>query len=622
MNQLEEIVNYYLTSDTNYALMITGDWGVGKSFYFKNTLKGKIESTTTLKDGSKKYKFLLISLFGLKSVEEIQSEIFLSIYPLTKNSTVKLGVSIGRSLIKGIMSLTNLDKYYNILSEIEVGKGDQINFSELVICFDDLERLSRNLNLEEFIGFVNSLVENESIKIIIIANENKIEQNNYSLLKEKVVGNSIEFIPDTSKSFDSLIDIKFSSFKHYKDFLKENKSIIIDIYSKYSLNLRILSFALNYYHRVFSEVENNILSIEILKDKKDEILLSLLKFSLAISIEYKEGRITFNNRDQLYVRDFNLSDFENIQFKFDNRQNKEEVKTYRQKFVEKYYPDTLFTFFTSIFNFITGGSIIQFNELVIELKKLYHIQDDVIPMHYEVFNQLNYPKVFSLSDKEYKKLTFQMLRYSDKGLYDLSEYLTVFSFSVRFNNPCKFKLDQLEKRIIDGMKKGKLNYNFQSSLDFYLQVDIKSQNIERLQRIRSVALGINKEICIVSTKVDSKRLEDICYKDFEGFCDGVLKRDSQYSYMSIFNTFNANKFYQFFLKADGKLQWEILNFWSSRYGQYPHSALKEEIIFLQMLKNKLSIKLNQLPDYGLINFMFKEHVSVLEVYIDRLNRLS
>src|SRR5699024_285767 len=168
MQQLEEIVNYYLTSDTNYALMITGEWGVGKTYYFKNILRHQIKETPTFADNSKKYKPLLVSLFGLKSVEEIQTEIFLSLYPILKNKTVKLGASIGKALIKGIMHLKNLGEYYDYVSDVEVDKGEWVNFTELVICFDDLERLSENLNIEEFIGYVNSLVENENVKVLII----------------------------------------------------------------------------------------------------------------------------------------------------------------------------------------------------------------------------------------------------------------------------------------------------------------------------------------------------------------------------------------------------------------------------------------------------------------------
>lgn len=621
MQQLEEIVTYYLTSDTNYALMITGEWGVGKTYYFKNILKHQIKGTPTFEDNSKKYKPLLVSLFGLKSIEEIQMEIFLSLYPILKNKTVKLGASIGKSLIKGIMHLKNLGDYYDYVSEVEVDKGDWIKFSELVICFDDLERLSENLNIEEFIGYVNSLVENENVKVLIIANENKIERQNYFTLKEKVVGNSIEFIPDISKSFDSLIEIKFGGFKYYKEFLSSNKNIILEIYTKNSSNLRILSFALTYYQTIFSEVINKISVYEILKNKKEEILLTLLKFSLTISIEYKEGRITFKKKDQLYVGEFDwLSfSFDNMQIGNVPKEKKEEEKTYREKFIEKYYPDKSLTFFNSVFNFITGGSVFQFDELVTELKKLYHIQENVIPIHYGVFNRLNYPQVFSLTDKEYKDLSQQMLRYSDNGLYDITNYLTVFYFSTRFSNPFNFNLDKLEKRVIAGMKKGKANYKFQDSLDFHLSVDGKSEHKERLLRIRKVALEINNKIDSDSKQTNSKRLETTCYDNFQEFYEEVLQHNSQYSFVPVFQNFNANKFYLFFLKSNGETKWQIVRFWSSRYRDYPYSELKHEIDFLEALKDKLIKKLNGLPKSGLSNFIFNEHVRTLQTSIDKLN---
>ncbi len=624
MKQLEEIVNYYLTSETNYALMITGEWGVGKTYYFKNILRHQIKETSTFANNSKKYKPLLVSLFGLKSVEEIQTEIFLSIYPILKNKTVKLGANIGKALIKGIMHLKNLGEYYDYVSDIEVDKDDWVNFTELVICFDDLERLSESLNIEEFIGYVNSLVENENVKVLIIANENKIERHNYFALKEKVVGNSIEFIPDISESFDSLIEIKFKGFKTYEEFLIKNKNLILEVYTKNSNNLRILSFALAYFQRVFSEVSSQISSYEILKDKEQEILLSLLKFSLTISIEYKEGRITFKKKEDLYVGEFDWSSFslDNVQFGNSNKEKNEDDKTYREKFIEKYYPDKAFTFFTSVFNFITGGSVLQFEDLITELSKLYHIQENVIAPQYEVFNRLGYQQVFSITDIEYRELTRKMLKYSDSGLYDITNYLTVFYFSARFNNPLNLNLDRLEKRIITGMKKGKSNYKFQHTLGFYLSVEPNSEHKDRLLRIRKVALEINNEIDSVSKKNDSKRLEDSCYQNFQGFYAEVLKHNSQFSFVPIFKNFNPIKFYQFFLKSNGETKWQIVNFWSSRYRDYPNPDLKQEIDFLEALKNKLTIKLNVLPKHGIINFLFNEHINTLQTSIDRLNRAT
>jgi hypothetical protein len=624
MRQLEEIVNYYLTSDTNYALMITGEWGVGKTYYYKNILRHQIKDTPTFEDNSKKYKPILVSLFGLKSVEEIQTEIFLSLYPILKNKTVKLGASIGKSLIKGIIHLKNLGEYYDYVSEVEVDKGDWIRFRELVICFDDLERLSENLNIEEFIGYANSLVENENVKVLIIANENKIERHNYYALKEKVVGNSIEFIPDIGNSFDSLIEVKFGSFPLYKKFLNDNKGLILEIYTKDSTNLRILSFALLYFNRVFSEVINQISSCEILNDKTEEILLALLKFSLSISIEYKEGRITYKKKHELYSGEFDWPSFSFDNVQFGNTKNEKNVdkKTSREKFIEKYYPDKSFIFFTSVFDFITGGSIFQFDELVIELKKHCHIKEDVIPPHYEVFNQLSYPKVFSLTDNDYKTLTKKLLYFSDRGFFDITNYLTVFYFSARFGNPLKYNLDKLEKRVINGMKKGKSNYKFQHSLEFYLNIENNCEHKERLIRIRKIALEINNEIDSTSKQIDSKRLEDSCYNNFQEFYEEVLKHDSQYSLVPIFINFNVNKFYQFFIKSGGETQWQVVRFWSNRYRDYPYSEFKKEIDFLEKLRDRLIVKLKRLPKRGLKNFIFNEHIKTLQTSIDGLNQTT
>lgn len=565
----------------------------------------------------------MVSLFGLKSVEEIQTEIFLSLYPILKNKTVKLGASIGKSLIKGIMHLKNLGEYYDYVSDIEVDKGDWIKFCELVICFDDLERLSENLNIEEFIGYVNSLVENENVKVLIIANENKIERQNYFSLKEKVVGNSIEFIPDISQSFDSLIEQKFEGFQHYKEFLVKKKKLILEVYAKNSSNPRILSFALSYFQIIFSDVSNQISTHSVLKEKKEEILLSLLKFSLTISLEYKEGSIIFKKQNELNAQGFDLSNifFNNPQYGNAKEKN-EKDKTYREKFIEKYYPDQSFTFFPSVFNFITGGSVFQDEELIYELKKLYHIQENVIPIHYEVFNRLSYPQVFSLDHSEYKELTRQMLKFSDRSLYDITNCLTIFYFSARFNNPLKFNLDKLEKRIINGMKKGKANFKFQDTLDFYLRVEEDSEHKERLLRIRKIALEINQGIAETTKKNDSKLLEEKCYANFKEFYEEVMKLNSQYSFMPIFKNFSADKFYRFFLKSNGETKWDIARFWSSRYRDYPYSELKGEVCFLESLKNKIEKKLIATPKSGISNFIYSEHLKILLTSIEKLNNIS
>ena len=71
---LESILNYVKKGNTNYAVLLNGKWGSGKTHFWENTLKGAIESTTI---NSKKLKTIYVSLYGITSIDEINKKIVL-----------------------------------------------------------------------------------------------------------------------------------------------------------------------------------------------------------------------------------------------------------------------------------------------------------------------------------------------------------------------------------------------------------------------------------------------------------------------------------------------------------------------------------------------------------------
>ncbi|AZA79314.1 hypothetical protein EG347_18300 [Chryseobacterium sp. G0186] len=68
MTHLDGIIKFYLQNETNNSLLITGDWGVGKTYYYKNILEKEIETFPTYFDNKKKYKSIVVSLFGISSI--------------------------------------------------------------------------------------------------------------------------------------------------------------------------------------------------------------------------------------------------------------------------------------------------------------------------------------------------------------------------------------------------------------------------------------------------------------------------------------------------------------------------------------------------------------------------
>ncbi|WP_315021148.1 P-loop NTPase fold protein, partial [Capnocytophaga leadbetteri] len=65
MQKIIDIVKDYLIKESNNALLITGQWGVGKTYFFDNKLSEEIKGISIKKNESVKYKPIRISLSGV-----------------------------------------------------------------------------------------------------------------------------------------------------------------------------------------------------------------------------------------------------------------------------------------------------------------------------------------------------------------------------------------------------------------------------------------------------------------------------------------------------------------------------------------------------------------------------
>lgn len=74
------ILNYLKNDITGRAIMLTGEWGSGKSYYVKNTLKPFLED----KDNGK-HKCVIVSLYGLSDTSEISKAIYMELRTIKKS---------------------------------------------------------------------------------------------------------------------------------------------------------------------------------------------------------------------------------------------------------------------------------------------------------------------------------------------------------------------------------------------------------------------------------------------------------------------------------------------------------------------------------------------------------
>ncbi len=113
------------------------------------------------------------------------------------------------------------------------------------MCFDDFDRKSSSFDVNEIFGFINYLVEDRGVKVLIISNEEElIKDPNYTeSIREKVIGVSITYAPNISDIFDQIIDVKYRSSEGlYYSVLAAHKSTILHAIESNKNNLRNLLF--------------------------------------------------------------------------------------------------------------------------------------------------------------------------------------------------------------------------------------------------------------------------------------------------------------------------------------------------------------------------------------------
>lgn len=266
-NEYNSYIKNYLENDkTQSAIMLTAPWGTGKSYYIRNDLSRFLEKN--------KLSYAVVSAYGLSSIADINKELFLEIkfqkikrqykWLATFGKTIATGaVVIGKTLLKNI---AHIDIDFD-LSEPNYKKlYDLVNLKDKLIIFEDIERSS--VDIIEFLGYVNSLVEQDGVKVLLVANEqeflkttdsdsqlsNQRDKNKepsytprsieYLRKKEKTISDTIIYETDKKEALKSIIKLFFADNLSETLITEENIVDIIDVMSVVkSDNLRAVMFA-------------------------------------------------------------------------------------------------------------------------------------------------------------------------------------------------------------------------------------------------------------------------------------------------------------------------------------------------------------------------------------------
>ena len=526
MDDLVESILDYIRSDyTDYAIMINGEWGSGKTYFWNHKIRNKIESMTV---NGKKLTTIYMSLYGISNLEEISKKIFIETTQLMDKNLKRYMNSNGQTVIPEYAK-TGLDmaNFFGVTQN-----GDKIDYENFfstddkVLCFDDLERA--NVDVIDILGYINNFVEHDHIKTIIICNEKelatklkssnlemktfiatylldkedkllttdkpmveKIEDtienvfdkaNDYERIKEKLIGETFEYAPEFTYIINGLL-IRYENNRDLIRFLRENTNLIVSTFIKSGTrNLRILKHALNDFKKIFDMVNKSY------PNTNNRILQTMLIFTIAVSFEIKAGKVTKDKFVNINDNEEYKSLVVSSRVFMDNRQ------FYIKEFDNNYY-----------YNFKTEYRFFKFIEIYIrtrifDMKTFKKDMEDIINTvdtdKLPGYKRLLTEEYWKISDDQFPKVISEVLESVKKGEIQLIDLIKIYTYFVYFikKGLVDYDIQTINSVFLNGMNVSSITSEYCPDAEEQIKQLSIDENVPEMQEILARFRDLNNQL--------------------------------------------------------------------------------------------------------------------------------
>ena len=636
---IEGITNY-IKMNTSGALMITGHWGCGKTYFIKN------EVIPYTKNNLGK-NLIMVSLFGINNLSEIPERVLYAYWDAYRKD--KTGFNFGKIaevIAKMSDSIPKLKEYVDIDKLIGKGQGIyKLIPNDVIICLDDLERVVDSIDINNVLGVINELVENLEYKVIVIANEGFIK-NNELIFKEKVVEKTLVFIPDTINTFKKIVSsyksepfISYMFEKAVKLIEPENELYTKSaFYRKNISNIRILKFAIEHFYCVFSYYADKY---DINSKDIEQKLNNYWAFILAASIEYKLNNVSFDDDKTLskYVHntlvEFDLEEnnadilfedeIENTISKEEQELKEKEDSKFQKTFYKRYFitQGEFPIFHPELYAFITGAITPDYEKLDSEMDKaLKQFIHSGNPAH-ELLD-LFMKGIWGFSNNEVGAKLNNLFDFVSNGkLDDYMSYLNASSYLLHY----KELYSKTDEEIIEGIKKGIDLFTNKIEITYFTRSNLQMLESHINKSIRGIYDYI-KTLIHQKEKEQDKKEQELVEQNFIKNIELVVK-DCMYiphgptpKYMNypILKFINKNVIIDKISKAEPIDVYWLITLLHDRYEKGSSEMAKEEQPFLSNLKDAIN-QLN-LDSSTLSNALIKSDLlPKIEKILERLDQI-
>ena len=534
---VESILDYVRADYTDYAIMINGEWGSGKTHFWNNKIRKKIDS---MKFNGKQYKTIYMSLYGISNLEDTSKKIFIETTQLM-DKNLKKYMNQHEEMTIPEYAKTGLDMANLFGVSANEGKIDYEEFfstDDKVLCFDDLERA--NVDVIDILGYINNFVEHDHIKTIIICNEKELstkikssnlemktfiatyildkegelqdnnkpmvekikeqienvfdKANDYERIKEKLIGETFEYAP----KFDYIINgilIRYEDDPDLERFYRTNINLIISTFKKSGTrNLRILKHALKDFQKIYQVVTQKY------PDISNRVIQTMLIFTIAISFEIKAGKVTKDKFIDIKNNEEYKAILVSSRVLMNNRQ------FYIKEFDNNYYYN--FKAEYRFFKFIEYYVRTRIFDMKILKNDMAEIQNTGENRNVPAYKRLLTEEYWKIPDEEFLKVINDIIKEIKSGKVELIELVKLYSYFSYFSSK---KLIPYESETIKKIFEDSMDLVAQKSEYYEIKKDEFTefalvQNQKDMQKILNKFYEINESL---KEKAFEKKAEEI-----------------------------------------------------------------------------------------------------------------
>jgi hypothetical protein len=280
------VIDAYLDADVHpvaHAILVEGPWGSGKTYFLEKIYEPDRQAKAKA-SGFYKTPFLFVSLFGVKTADDVEKRMHRAASP----GEVAVGRTLGTIVSGGLEFLKIKDAKQTAFDAIE--KRAARRHVDYILVFDDLERVETGA-LGEIMGLVNSLITMGQRRVILVGDEAKLlvihKDANWDEQNEKIVGRRARIEADV----ESVVrrSVEEISDGPTKSFMKERVDLLTDLANRSQVeNLRNLSWAMVNGARF---VRSLLMDAEIREGHTDHVARTMLVV-VATTLWYRSKKLS------------------------------------------------------------------------------------------------------------------------------------------------------------------------------------------------------------------------------------------------------------------------------------------------------------------------------------------